>query len=437
MPVSPARRLALDVLLAVDAGGYASDLLHSSRSRGLERRDLRLATELVMGTLRWQAQLDFVLTRAAGRGLAHSAPAALAALRLGAYQLRFLDRVPAVAAVHESVEMAKAAGRGAAGFVNAVLRHLPLAPIETLLAGEPDWERRRALELSHPAWLLRRWSQQFGAERAQAVAVYDNAPPPTAVRGPGLAALPPPITLVPGQLLADARRVASGDVTQTDPWRRGQVRIQDEASQLMAYLLAPQPGERVLDLCAAPGGKAATLLELAPQAQLTALELHPLRARRLRRLLPPAAAVVVADATRPLPLRGQFERILVDAPCSGTGTLARNPEIRWRLRPSDPARLQRLQFALLRQALAVLAPGGRLVYSVCSIEPEEGEQVMQNLLGADSGVDVVRIGAALEPWVSSGAVRAELQAATTGEFLRIFPGQWATDGFFAAVLERD
>src|SRR6185312_10582283 len=346
--MTPARQLAFAVLQAVEtAGGYAGELLHSPRSRGLSPADRRLATELVMGVLRWRAQLDYVIERAARRPAAKIAPEALTALRLGAYQLRFLSRIPANAAVNESVDLAKAAEPHLAGFVNAVLRHLPRDPVAALLAAEPDLRRRREVEFSHPAWLLERWSRHLGPEAAAAIAEYDNQPPPTAAWLDG-AAVPEGVALAPGRLLTSAHRVVSGDVVHTAAFQSGAIWLQDEASQLVAHLLEPGAGDTMLDACAAPGGKAALLLRLAPRGRVVALELHGKRARLLRRRIPdPRLAVIGADATRPLPVSGGFDRILVDAPCTGTGTLARNPEIRWRLAPGDPARLAALQTTIL------------------------------------------------------------------------------------------
>lgn len=450
MAISPARQLALDVLLAVDErGGYASDLLHSSTSRGrdLSPPDRRLATELVMGVLRWRAQLDGVLARGAHRPHARLAASVRAALRLGAYQLRFLDRIPPMAAVHESVEMVKASAPAATGFVNAMLRRAAREagePIEALLAAELDPIRRREIIFSHPAWLLDRWSRHYGVETADAIAEFNNRAPVAAVRpagGAALADLAAGIQLRPGRLLRAAWRVASGDPTKSDAYRQGQLRLQDEASQLVAYLLEPSPRHRILDACAAPGGKTELIASLAPGASLVAVELHGQRARRLRLLLAAQTGVHVvgADASRPLPFRRQFDRILVDAPCTGTGTLARNPEIKWRLQPTDPARMAELQTTILRQSLAALAPGGRLVYSVCSIEPEEGPGVINAALAADSSLSLVPATNVLRSLSGAGHLALDpppAAALTAGGFLRLLPGTMETDGFFAAILER-
>lgn len=442
MPVSPARHLAFDVLTAVGEGGYAADLLHSTWARGLALPDRRLATEIVMGVLRFRAQLDYVIERAARRTAARIDTVALTALRIGVYQLRFLSRVPASAAVHESVEMTKEHAPQLAGFVNAVLRHASGEPIAALLAAEPDLKRRREVEFSHPAWLLERWSRNFSPEMAARIAEFDNDVPPVAIRfttDAADAALPEEIVMAPGRLLRSALRVTSGDITKTEAYRAGRVWVQDEASQLVAHLLDPSSRHRILDACAAPGGKTALLAALAPEAGVVAVEVHPHRARLLRRRMPATVHVVGADATRPLPFRRGFDRILVDAPCTGTGTLARNPEIRWRLTPSDPVRLAALQMAILKATVQALEPGGRLVYSVCSIEPEEGPGVIAALLAANSQLGIVPAGRVLDALEAAGQLAEDhppLTAITAGPYLRILPGAAATDGFFAAVIER-
>lgn len=426
-------------MLVQEHGGYASDLLHSSRARTCAPADRRLATELVMGVLRWRAALDYVIVRAARRPAAQIPALPLTALRLGAYQIRMLDRIPASAAVHESVELAKRESPRAAGFVNAVLRHLSREPLAALLANEGNAGRRREVEFSHPAWLLERWSKAFTPAQCAAMAEYDNRPPPTAC----WPAQPvPEVEMVAGRLLRAAARVTSGELTQTAAWRQGRVEIQDEASQLIAHLLEAEPGDWILDACAAPGSKTMLLRALAPGAHVVALERHFRRAQLLRRRLQRrqdggAVAVIAADASAPLPVERTFDRILVDAPCSGTGTLARNPEIRWRLTPHDPARLAQLQLAILRRAAAALKPGGRLLYSVCSVEPEEGGAVIEALCGERPEMRVIAVQEVLERMRAARQLRVPPAALVQGPWLRILPGAYDTDGFYAAVLQRD
>ena len=319
--VSPAREIAFRVLKRVHGGGYATDLLR--REQG-DARDLALAESITLGCLRYQSQLDLLIEHFSGRPQLKLDEEVRIALRMGIFQLRYLDRIPAHAAVTESVELVKIAHkRSAAGFVNAVLRKVNRKPVKW-----PD----RATELSIPAWMLERWDQQYGKAAATAVAQ---------------AALEEPAAIINPQ---------TG-------------RQQDPGAQSIVPLLEVQPGMAVLDLCAAPGNKTAQILALGAKA--IACD------RYLKRLadVPPEAKRVVLNAAEPLPFAEKFERILVDAPCSGTGTLARNPEIKWRLHPEDLPRFATLQQQILRNALAQLRPGGRLIYATCSLEREENEEI--------------------------------------------------------------
>ncbi len=377
--ISPARAAAFEILRLVEKGGYAADLLYS-RTGALESRDAGLASEIVLGSLRFQAQLDYLIERLSGRRAAKLDLEVRIALRMAIYQMRHLSRVPAHAAVSESVELVKRARtRSAAPLVNAVLRKVSGDPVE--------WPGR-ATELSHPAWLLERWERHFGTETAGKIAQANLMPPETYVRAPDLgdpAARFEP-TDVPG-----CYRVTGG--------RAEGLRIQDIGSQTIVPLLDLKPGQTFLDLCAAPGNKTAQALESGVLA--VACDIHLSRLVHMKDL---GCDLVVLDGTRSLPFRTPFDRILVDAPCSGTGTLGRNPEIKWRLRPEDLSALHRRQVALVTNALERLAPGGRLVYATCSLEPEENEDVI-----AEVRVRVERT------W-------------------RRLPGVDPGDGFFAAVL---
>lgn len=350
--LSPARTTAFDILQKVEAGGYASDLL-AERAAGLDSRDAGLASEIVFGALRFQAQLDYLIEHFSGRRQKLD-PEVRTALRMALYQLRYLERVPPHAAVAESVELVKRARkRSAAPLVNAVLRKVNREPVA--------WPSRE-IELSCPEWLLARWERQYGAEAAASIA---------------RAALEPP-----------GAYVRSG-------------RIQDIGSQSIVPLLELERGQSYLDLCAAPGNKTAQALEAGVRPIACDLHYH-----RLARLKGMDAALVVLDGTRPLPFRQPFQRILLDAPCTGTGTLGRNPEIKWKLKDADLADLARRQSALLGNARAALAPGGLLVYSTCSLEREENEEVV----------------AAVPPGLIAGTMRR-------------LPGRDPGDGFYAAVIK--
>ncbi len=370
--VAPARQLAFDVLLAVEEGGFASDLLRE-RSAGLDSRDASLASEIVLGVLRYQLQLDFLRDHFAGRAL-EVAPQVNLALRMGIYQLRYLDRIPPHAAVGESVALVRRAGCGkAAGLVNAVLRKVHRRPVR--------WPNR-AVEWSHPEWLLERWTRHFGAELALGIARVNLARPETYVRYAGQ----PPPGLEPAGIAGGYRCLGEPPAG---------ARVQDLGSQSIVPLLDLRPGQWFLDLCAAPGNKTAQAREAGVWAVAC-----DLRLRRLREVDCPDRVLV--DGTQPLPFSRCFDRVLVDAPCSGTGTLGRNPEIKWRLRPADLAGFSQRQAALLTRAREVVKPGGLIVYSTCSLESEENEEV--------AGALAVRQG------------------------YRI-PGREPGDGFYAAVVQ--
>ena len=339
------------MLLRVNGGSYAGDVLRES-SVTLSSRDAGLAEAIVFGCLRYQLPLDFLIRRHAQARLD---PEVRIALRMGVYQLRYLDRIPPHAAVSESVELVKGAGkRSAAGLTNAVLRKTGREPVIW-----PD----RATELSTPSWLLERWDRQFGVETAIGIAQEFLKP-------------------------VEKHLAETG-------------RIQDVGAQSVVPFLDLHPGESFLDLCAAPGNK--TAQAIAAGADTVACDVHWYRLKQLAGL---NCRRVVLDGTQPLPFRGRFDKILVDAPCSGTGTLGRNPEIKWRLKPKDLRALHLKQVALLRSALKHLHPGGRLVYSTCSLEDEENGQVIeavpgdwqvfQRLPGRDPG-DGFFIGVLLSP----------------------------------------
>jgi 16S rRNA (cytosine967-C5)-methyltransferase len=352
--VSPARGLAFEILTAVERGGYASDML-AARAAPFDARDAGLASEIVFGVLRYRAQLDYLIEHYSGKPAARLDDAVRQALRMGIYQLRYLERVPEHAAVSESVELIKRARkRSAAGFANAVLRKVERAPVA--------WPSR-AVELSHPAWLLERWERQYGTETAADIARANLRVPETYVN------------------------------VET-------ARIQDIGAQSIVPLLRLQPGQTLLDLCAAPGNK--TAQALAAGARAIACDIH---FRRLAPLKTLGIDLAVLDGRRPLPFRRRFDRILIDAPCSGTGTLAHNPEIKWRLQPADLTDLHSRQVALLEQGRRAIAPGGLLVYSTCSLEHEENEDVV-----------------------------ASVPAALVVEIMRRLPGREPGDGFFAAVV---
>jgi len=445
MPVSPARAAAFDILLRVEReSSYASELLHSARYDRLSTQDHALATELVMGVLRWQSRLDDEIARASSQKLPKLDLEILIALRLAVYQIRFLGRIPARAALHESVELVKRARkRSAAPFVNAVLRKISVADgARDFTTGETEAHRESslALEWAHPAWLVERWAKEYGFTAAQKICEHDQTTPRTTIRLRTATAetemKAEGIQLLPGALLSSARRVESGDITKTRAFREGRLAIQDEASQLVAAMIGR--GSRILDCCAAPGGKTLALADENPEAKITAVELHPHRVRLLQKMLEgnTRTQVVAADA-RLLPVAQSYDRILADVPCSGTGTLARNPEIKWRLASADLAELHERQVAILRSALAHLEPGGRLVYSTCSLEREENEDVIEEVLADNKSIHLRDCREELDRLKSDGALTwPDPASLTRGPYLRTIPGIHPCDGFFAAVLEK-
>ncbi len=503
MAISPARRIAFDILRRVACeGAYASELLYTRLGPRISRADAALCTELTLGVLRWQGLLDFLIAthlqhqnarRDAKRTVEHLDIEVLLALRLGLYQLRFLGRVPAHAAVGESVELVKCGPkRSAAGLVNAVLRHAAAdakvsgAGLESLLPEGISAFARTAILYSHPEWLVTRWFAAFGESRAIALMVANNRQPllscavldasrvdvvaeslkefPSAARAAAGGTAPKsssrrtvhsPATksvATPGHWLRSALTLGSGNPATLAAFQSGEISLQDEASQMVAHLVGARPGDRVLDVCAAPGGKTTLLARaVAPDGSVIAADLHEHRLRSMREQLNRTGTrnvyLAALDATRPLPFpeskiaERSFDRILVDAPCTGTGTLARNPEIRWRLTPDDLADAHCRQLKMLVHALALLPLGGRLVYATCSLEPEENEHVVRDALTAPeahpANIHVVSGRAALEAHLRPGVSAGTLFGGSSHDgFFRTFPPETHTDGFFAAVIER-
>jgi 16S rRNA (cytosine967-C5)-methyltransferase len=444
MPVSAARAAAFDILLRIEReSSYASELLHSTSYQRLSSADHALTTELVMGVLRWRSLLDEEIAQTSSQPLSKLDLEILVTLRLALYQLRWLDRIPARAAIHESVELVKRARKhSAAPFVNAILRKLAATPPPK----ESPEESFHSIAHSqaHPPWLVERWATQYGLPTASRICHYNQSIPTTAIRlrDPEADLAAEGVQLAPGFLLASARRVEAGDITKTRAFRTRQIVIQDEASQLVAALVGR--GSRILDCCAAPGGKTLAIADRNPAATITAVELHPHRARLLQKLLPNPKGpgreqnihLIVADS-RHLPSRLPFDRILADMPCSGTGTLARNPDIKWRLQPRDLVDLAQRQQAILTNAMSHLAPGGRLIYSTCSLEKEENQNVIEQSLTKNNSFRVLDCRIELERLKREGElIWPTPDSLTSGPYLRTLPGTHPCEGFFAAILEK-
>ncbi len=441
--VSPARRVAFAILKTIEKGkGHSDDLLRGKNVSALSEADRHLTTALVLGVLRWQIDLDGRIRKLLKHPNAKLDAEVLIALRLGAFQLLHMDRIPAHAAIDESVEITKHAGhRFASGMVNAVLRKLAASRPEqgAQSSDERDWRR------GFPAWMVERWSASYGEEAACEICRHGQSEPHLTIRAfdgdieSELAA--EGVSLSPGQLLTSARQVISGDVTGSKAFREGRVRLQDEGSQLVAEL-APRGGA-ILDCCAAPGGKTLILAERNPEARIVACESSPQRLAQLRERLAPLGDRVecrLADAVA-LKDDAAYDVVLADVPCSGTGTLGRNPEIRHRLKPEDLERQAERQRAILRAALRAVRPGGHVVYSTCSLEPEENEQVVAAVLSENKDARLVPLKSRIEELRSEGILSASgaenlLHGITAEGVLRLLPGVFESDGFFVAMIEK-
>jgi 16S rRNA (cytosine967-C5)-methyltransferase len=524
--VSPARKAAFQILMAVERGkSHSDDLLRAKGVNALTPTDRNLTTALVLGVLRWQIRLDHQLHLLLKRPNAKLDPEILIALRLGAFQLLHLDRIPARAAIDESVELAKQSGhRFASRMVNAVLRKLAVAKDATekidaeggggfnsritptepklalqaaekgliltkmpekhtsgakarihsiavmsginpgptartsfsaaCLAPEENLPKESVAELalteSHPKWMVERWASFYGLETARSICNHGQSQPVLSVRLASSTVeaelIEAGIQLSSGELLTAARTILSGDVTTTPAFHEGRVRVQDEGSQLIAELAASaldQNEQRILDSCAAPGGKTLILAERNPQARIVACESSAQRIDQLRERLTTHADRVecrLADATE-LTEDSVFDLALADVPCSGTGTLGRNPEIRHRLRPEDLPRQAERQRAILHVALRAVRTGGHVLYSTCSLEPEENEQVIAAVLAATPNVRQISLARRIESLsgksILSDSGTEKLRHSLTPEgALRLLPGKFHTDGFFVALIEK-
>jgi 16S rRNA (cytosine967-C5)-methyltransferase len=420
---------------------YADLALHAELRRSdLDRRDRALATELTYGSLRLRGRIDYELQSVLDRDLEKVDRNLRNLLRLGGYQLLFCSGIRQAAAVSESVDLAKNAGLGrAAGLVNAVLRQLARKAEATRF---PDLEEDPVGYLMHwgslPRWIAERWLDAFGPLEAAQLAESSLRPPPRTVRVSASADFDAVAKRLGGRPCRFAPRGLTelrSDPVQDRGFGEGEFSIQDEASQLVPQLLGAEPGETVVDCCAAPGGKALQLAErVGPEGEVIAFDLHERRLalvrRDARRLGLSNLRLLQRDATHGFDLRGAqvFRRILVDAPCSGLGVLRRNPDARWRLEPEDIPRMAERQLALLRSAARYLDDGGVLVYSVCSLDPEETDGVVEALLSAEKMLrrDTVA------PWLPESA----RELVDREGALRCLPHRHGCDGFFAVRFVR-
>jgi 16S rRNA (cytosine967-C5)-methyltransferase len=443
------RLAAARVLVAVERGRttLAAEIERGRADLGMAR-DRGLLLELVAGTLRWQNALDAQLNACSRRPMARIDPHVRATLRIAAYQLLELERVPDHAAVHEAVETVKALGLArAAGFVNAVLRALVRTATPPLPARPATVEDRRAaleylsVALSHPRWLVDRWLDRYGFDATETWCRFNNDAPEVSIRpAAGHSAegvlgrlLDSGIAATRGHVLPDVIRLPAGSFGRLDSDIRALVTVQDEGSQLVARAVGARPGERVLDVCAAPGGKTVVLgTAMRGKGLLVASDVRPNRVALLRASISRAAlpaSLVALDATSTLPFSPVFDRVLVDVPCSGLGTLRRDPDLKWSRRAGDLPALAANALRILEQASQVVRPGGRLVYATCSSEPDENEAVVESFLARNE-----TFAAASFEFGNEGSEAGRVIDARG--FLRTLPFRDGLDAYFAAALAR-
>jgi 16S rRNA (cytosine967-C5)-methyltransferase len=427
--ISPARSVSFRLLNHIESRClYSDDALHSEDMAPLDVRDRHLTTEIVYGTLRWQATLDYVLASLSSRPWKQVSQGARNLLRMSLYQMWKMDRVPDYALVNDAVELAKhESGKGIGGYVNGILRRLTRTRPwndSDFLRNAPMWAR-----VSLPEWLWDRWSKRFGEEVAESFALSLNQRPQTAGRlSVPLGKVLLPFEMVPSDLVP-------GAYIRTGEEREGEselFQVQDEASQLIPHLLGPDlQGWRVWDACAAPGGKTAILSGLSgASGHVISSDLNWDRMLRWIQLEKKSGAPmtnrIIADARRPSPFLCRFDAVLADAPCSGLGTLRRNPEKKWHFKPEELAAIQKKQTEMLHCVSECIRVGGRLLYCTCSTEPEENEQVVESFLStrADFAIDVPAHPPGIEKWIGQDGM------------VRTFPSTHLWDGFFAALLVR-
>jgi 16S rRNA (cytosine967-C5)-methyltransferase len=449
--IAPARVAAYETLRAVESG--RADLpsaLARARSRLDDERDRALAGEIAVGTLRWQGAFDAIVEAFSGRAIARLDDEILTVLRLSMFQLLHLDRVPAAAVVDDGVELARKAGkRSAAGFVNAMLRRVSRERKRLPLPAAPgsDADRTAILNylsttLSHPRWLVSRWLDRYGYDAVERWAQFDNAPAPLTLRTNTLrtskgalqqALADAGVGTRDARYARDALIVTDGNPLLTPLAHHGRFVVQDEASQLVGEFVGARAGERILDACASPGGKTTQMAAaMHDRGLIVAADVRGKRIDLLSRTVADSGAttirIVQTDARDAMPFHHHpFDAVLLDAPCSGLGTIRRDPDVRWRRTESDLPALADAQLRMLTQASTVIRPRGRLIYATCSSEPEENDQVVQAFCAANPEF-------VIEPPAELGeALRVVIESSG---FLRTLPFAHGLEAFFAARLVR-
>ena len=446
--IAPARQAAYDVLRGVGSG--RSDLpsaLARARSKLSDERDRALAGEIATGTLRWQAAFDHLIAVFANRPASRLDPEVLDILRLSIFQLLHLDRVPASAAVDDGVSLTRKERKAsAAPLVNAVLRRVSRERRRLPLPARPVDPRDEAaaldylsITLSHPRWLAARWLERYGLDAAEAWCRFDNAPAALALRANRLRASRESVADALGQhgvrtragrYAPDALIVEEGNPLLTPIAGEGRFLVQDEASQLVPLVAGARPGEHVLDACASPGGKTTAMAaDMADRGLLVAADVRGRRVQLLRQTVEASGAscvrIVQADASAPLPFGIDFDCALIDAPCSGLGTLRRDPDIKWRRTEDEFPALSAFQLRILDSVAATVRPGGRLIYATCSSEPEENEGVVARFLKSHPEFQTGRTAGL--PDAVGPLIDAEGR-------LRTLPFRDGLEAFFAAVM---
>ena len=452
--IAPARVAAYKILSAVSAGRADLPTAIAAARADLAgdnmERDRALANDIATGVQRMRAALDHLITAFSKRKIDRLDPEIVEILRLSAYQLLYHSRVPASAVVDDAVDLARRAGKGSAtGFVNAVLRTISRKRESLPLPPRPVDRTDRAaalgyfsITLSHPLWLAARWYDRMGFDTTEAWLSFDNAPAPLTLRANSLRLsrqdfanrlAAEGVLVRPARFAPDGFIVEEGQPLAGGGFDAGWFVAQDEASQLVALLAGAHPGPHVLDACASPGGKTTAIAAAMKDAGLlVACDVRSRRIELLRRTVAASGAtrvrIVQADLLMPLPFGGCFDCVLVDAPCSGLGTLRRDPDIRWRRRESDLAPLAAAQLAMLGRAAEVVAPGGRLVYATCSSEPEENEAVVDDFLSTHGDFRLLNL--------QSDDARLTAPFLDQRGMLRTLPFMHGLEAFFAAALVR-
>jgi 16S rRNA (cytosine967-C5)-methyltransferase len=426
MKVSPARRAAFEILNRIDVDRAFSSVLLPQYEAELSQADRGLCHELVLGVLRRQIYLDKIIEQFSGSKKLDVA--VRNSMRLGAYQIMHLDKVPAYSAINESVNIVQIAGKTSAkGFVNAILRRISEQVPTLEFADEVE---RVSVQTSHPRWLIEKWIADFGFSEAEQIASANNTIPTVAFRAAGVGELSE-TNYQRSELVEGAFIATSIDQELREKADAGDIYFQDEASQLVAQVASSEPSGRFLDVCAAPGGKTTRVARKyrgIAGTLLVAGDLHESRVKLLQstceRQKLDLVNIVQYDAEVALPFADEtFDTVLVDAPCSGTGTIRHNPEIRYFLRPDDFAKLAAKQRAILKNASYLVRRGGRLIYSTCSIQIEENEDVIRGFLQESPQFSL------RQPGVPGSLL-------TDDGFARTFPHRDSTDGFFISVIDR-